>query len=526
LIGRRRLTRRQVIRGLVAAGVAGIGVVVFGLDRVFNPSSVRTAGSPPAGDSPSAGAPLTAAASPTAAGSAPASSGPRHAFRSRPELTPPVVTVSAGSAGDSSEGLVFLTPGNGAGVDGPFIVDTTGEPVWVGPDTEATVTGLSVVELDGAPALCWWEGTNNNGIGSGEFVYADTSYREIRRLTGANGAKTDLHELLMTSRGTALLFVAVPIKRDRSGKTLRWPVMDGIVQELDLATGALVFEWHAADHIDLAESFAAAPTKADAVYDYIHANAIDIDLDGNLLVSARNTSTIYKVDRGSGQVIWRMGGKRSDFAVAENAAFGWQHDVRRHPDGTLTIFDNAHSSSDDQTGHPSRAIVVQPDMSAMTVALVREYRHPSPLIASSQGDVQLLPGGDVFVGWGSTPWFSQFKASGETVLDATFPASKQSYRCLRFAWSGRPVEPPAIALERLAAGFLAVYASWNGHTAVETWEVLAGPSASRLKVVATTARSGFETMIPARTVERLVTVRARDASGAVLGTAVPVANPA
>src|SRR5512140_989829 len=141
--------------------------------------------------------------------------------------------------------------------------------------------------------------------------------------------------MLSTPTGTALLFVAEPIKKDRvTWRTLPWPVMDCVVQEVDLVTGALRFEWHSGDHIDPEESYIAPPTKAGAVYDYIHANAIDIDTDGDLLVSARNTSAIYKVDRSSGDVIWRMGGKRSDFAVAPDASFGWQHDVRRRSDGT------------------------------------------------------------------------------------------------------------------------------------------------------------------------------------------------
>ncbi len=517
------LTRRQVVGGLVALGVAGVGAIAIGLERLLGPSSNGTPSAPVLGASPlSAVQGPSASASP--AGSA-APSGPRHAFRSRPDLTPPVVTVSAGSASDGSRGLIFLTPGNGAGSDGPLIIESGGEPVWVGPDSKTTVVGLTLVQLNGSDALCWWEGENNNGIGSGAYVFADANYREIRRLTGANGAKVDLHELLLTPTGTALLFVAVPITASRlTGKTLPWPAMDCIVQEVDLATGALRFEWHAADHVDPDESYAAPPTKAGTVYDYFHGNAIEVDTDGHLLVSARNTSTIYKVDRGTGEVIWRMGGKRSDFTIAPEAAFGWQHDVRRQADGTITLFDNAHESADDTTGHPSRALVIRADESARTVVLVKAYPHPTPLLVSSQGNVQLLPSGELFVGWGSTPWFTQFAAGGDTVFDATFPAAKQSYRAFRFAWSGQPVEPPVMAVERHDGGSISAYASWNGHTGVATWDVLAGPSASSLRVVATAQRSGFETAIDASTADAFLAVQARDAGGTVLGGSTPVAN--
>ena len=521
---RRSLTRRQVLGGLAALGIAGLGAVALGVERLLNPSALDTPPPSPFGPSPVAATGPSSGPSPSAGSAAP--SGPRRAFRSRPDLTPPVVTVTAGSAGDGSQGLIFLTPGNGAGSDGPLIVDAGGEPVWVGPDSKTTVVGLTVSRLDGNDVLNWWEGENNNGIGSGEYVFADANYREMRRLTGANGAKVDLHELLLTPAGTALVFVANPITVDRrTQRTLPWPVMDCVVQEVDLATGALLFEWHGADHIDFGESYAVAPTKAGAVYDYIHGNAIDVDTDGNLLVSARNTSAIYKVDRASGDVIWRMGGKRSDFAVAPDAAFGWQHDVRRRVDGTITLFDNAHESADDTTGHPSRAIVIRADEPARTVTLVREYPHPTPLVVSSQGNVQILPSGELFVGWGSTPWFTQFASDGNTVFDATFPASKQSYRAFRFEWSGRPAEPPAMAVERQAADSLTVYASWNGHTGVAAWELLAGPTASSLQVVATAQRTGFETAIHTSTTEAMLAVRARDAAGAILGDSTPVASP-
>jgi hypothetical protein len=512
-----------VLGALAAAGVAGAGLIAVGVERALNaPSPDGEA----AGVQGSPAASASAAEPSASAGGSAAPAGPRHAFRSRPDLTPPVISMTRGPADDAAAGLIFLTPGNGAGPDDLLIVDASGEPVWIGSGTQPTVADFTVVQLDGAPALCWWEGTNNNGIGSGEFVFADTSYRELRRLTGANGAKTDLHELLLTSSGTAIFFVTVPLKNDRAtGVALPWPVMDCIVQELDLATGALVFEWHSADHIDVEESYAAVPTKSGAVYDYIHANAIEIDADGNLLVSARNTSAIYKVDRGSGNIIWRMGGKRSDFQVAPEAAFGWQHDIRRRPDGSLTLFDNANQSTDAPSGRASRAIVVAADEAKMTVELVHEYPHPTPLIVSSQGNAQLLPGGELFVGWGSTPWFTQFKGTGETVFDATFPASKQSYRALRFPWTARPVGQPALAIDRITSDTVAVYASWNGHTELASWEVLAGPSATSLAVVAKVPRNGFETRIPARTAGPLISVRALDASGGVLGSADPIAIP-
>ena len=219
--------------------------------------------------------------------------------------------------------------------------------------------------------------------------------------------------------------------------------MDCAIQEIDLTTGVLLFEWHTADYIEVEESTVGAPTAPNAVYDYVHANSIDVDTDGTLLVSARNTSTIYKIDRQSGEIRWRLGGKRSDFAMGPGTTFNYQHDARRQADGTLTIFDDGAGPG------PSRAIVLRLDETAMTATLVREYAQPQGLFATSQGNMQILPNGDVFVGWGSLPHFSEFSGDGKLLINATFTAS-QSYRDYRFPWVGQPADAPAIALENRA----------------------------------------------------------------------------
>ena len=514
----RAWTRRRFLRtiGILAAGSVPAGAVAYEL--------ARAAGAGP-GSSPSPGPLLAALGSEAPAGGsdvtgsgAPAG---RRSFLSRPDLAPPVVSVGT-PARSVAPGYVFLTPNNGAGVDGPTIVDNDGELVWMRPDTGQHATDFRVSQYLGRPVLTWWEGSTYGGIGSGECVIADGRYREIARIRAGTGRTVDLHELEITPQGTALFFADAIVDGSRQlagGKPLPWPVVDCAIQEVDIATGALLWEWHAIDHIALDESLAGTPTTAGSAYDYAHTNAIQLQTDGSLLVSARNTSTIYRIERPGGTIAWRLGGRRNDFRIGPGASFGWQHDARIRPDGTLTVFD------DEAPPVPARALVLRLDESARTADLVRAYSRPSPDLVSSQGNVQLLANGNVFVGWGSTPYCSEFSPDGRLLFDAAFPSAVQSYRDFRCEWVGEPADDPAIAVDS-AAGGLTVHASWNGATEVARWDVLAGERADSLTVVASAPRSGFETSIPAASAASLVAARAFDAAGHVLGTSAVVATAA
>ena len=502
-------------RFLTAAGALAIGGLAF--EAVLNQLEATNASSPARPGAGGSVQPSGAGAS-AVPGRDPA--GARHHFASRPDLTPPVVTLLP-SLGQPSPGLVFLTPGNGAGSDGPLIVDNAGHPVWVKADANGLgASTFRPITHQDRPALVWWEGGNNNGIGIGEFVLADPSYTEIGRVKAVGGSRADHHEFQLTRQGSALIFSdsGVAASRVVGSGPQPWQVLDCAIQEIDLATGRLLFEWHSVDHIGLDESKVAPPASASLLYDYVHANAIEIDHDGNLLMSARNTSTIYKINRATGEIIWRLGGKANDFTMNPGAAFSWQHDVRRQPDGSLTLFD------DNAAPGTSRAIVLQLDESARTASLLRAYAHDPALLSTSEGSVQILPNGNVFVGWGSVPEFSEFSSDGRLLFDATFPASGTSYRDQRFPWIGRPAEPPAVAVTVEGPGLM-VYASWNGATEVVTWQALAGPSEATLAVVGSATRAGFETAIPVSSSHPFVAARAIDRAGAVLATSHPVRSP-
>ena len=507
-----RLSRRRFLAslGLAAAGGAAATVALAEL--------VQTAGRAQPVASGADLAALDGTPAPVSPQPSPDYSAFRHHYRSRPDLTPPQILVQV-PAGAVAPGLLFFTPSNGAGADGPAIFDNAGDLVWLRPDSGIQATNFHVVELAGQPTLAWWEGSVNGGIGTGEVVLADTAYREISRIRAGNGRRADLHEFQLSPWGTALLLADAGVAATSApgGAGLPGEVMDCAVQEIDLQTGAVVFEWHTVDHIAIDESFVPAASDSTAIYDYVHANSIDVDRDGNLLVSARNTSTVYKVDRTTGGIIWRLGGKRGDFAMGAGAGFSWQHDARRQADGTLTIFDDGTSP-----GH-SRAIVLRLDEVARTAFLVRAFEHPRPLAARSQGNLQVLAGGNVLVGWGDAGYVSEFAGSGTLVFDATYPAAVQSYRNFRAEWTGRPVDRPAVAAVAGPGSAVTAFASWNGATDVASWDVLAGSTAAALRRAGSAPRAGFETSIPLDGGAAVVQVVARDRRGAILGSSPVVA---
>jgi Arylsulfotransferase (ASST) len=447
-------------------------------------------------------------------------------FRSRPDLSPPAISVARRSE-RTAPGYVFVAPKNGPGETGPgqrgpMIVDDEGGPVWFRPlhDEGVNAMDFKVQRYKGRSVLTWWQG-RNTAYGLGEYALLDGSYREVTRVRAGGGYEADLHELLITPGDTALMTIYGLTSRDLTsvGGSGDGAVAEGVVQEVDIETGEVLFEWHSLEHVGIEESYFPPPESPLEPFDYFHINSIDVDTDGNLLVSARKTSAAYKIDRRTGGILWRLDGKRSDFWMDPGARTRYQHDARRRPDGTLTIFDNGEEGENTL----SRAVVVRLDEAAMRAGLVREYVHTGRPLCVTQGNAQTLPNGNAFVGWGSEPGFSEFHADGEILFDANFPAGVESYRAFRFPWVGMPAEDPAVAAEPgPSPGEISVHASWNGATEVASWGVLAGPSPDRMRTLGLASRSGFETSVAARTDEPYVGVEALDRRGRTLGRSAAV----
>jgi len=452
---------------------------------------------------------------------------PPQEFRSRPDLRPPYMHITR-STGATADGYIFLTTNVPNGQRGLMILDNDGQLIWFSPprvETEA-LYDLRVQEYQGQPVLTWSEAASPVGYGFGHFVIADASYTRIADVQVGNGyTGGDVHEFLLTPRGTALVIIYHPIEWDASpiGGSRYASVLDNIVQEVEVETGRVLFEWHSLDHVRIEETYRSLAADRGRSFDYFHMNSVEEVPDGNLIISARHTFAIYKIDRSTNEVIWRLNGTASDFEMGEGAEFAWQHDARIHPNGELTLFDNAESDQERDAFAYSRGVVLELDETAMTATLVREYIHPTRILSTSQANMQVLPNGNVFIGWGSAPVFSEFTFDGELIFNGRFPRGANSYRAYRFPWVGRPADPPDIAVERQLDGTTTVHASWNGATEVAGWQALAGSTPESMEVVSDVVpRSGFETEIPVDASSDWYSAQALDAAGTVIGTAIAV----
>jgi hypothetical protein len=451
---------------------------------------------------------------PAALPQAPAgSSGVQH-FRSQPGLQPPAISVTKNSA-PASAGDIFLAPQFGPSQDGPMILDPQGRLVWFDPtplSSKLLTTDFRTQTLFGQPVLTWWRGYTNSGSGRGAgYIYSST-YQPEYVVKAGDGMAMDLHEFLLTDSGQAYILAASPVWLPKLGR----PVVDSVVQEIDVRTGLVLFEWHALDHISLEESSTFGPRASGHYLDPYHFNSVDLDSDGNLVVSARNTSAVYKITSTTGQVVWRLGGKRSSFKMGGGTSTAFQHDAVVQPDGSITIFDDG--AGPPKVHAASRGIRVALDLTHRTAGLVREYDHAPRISAAFEGSMQALPGGDMFLGWGQQPYFSEDNASGQQDFDAHFISPTSSYRAYRLPWSAQPPTAPALAISPNPNGTMELAASWNGATGVTSWRVLTGASASSLHVVGDVPRHGFETAVAVHSGDPAFQAQALGPAGQVLAS--------
>ena len=440
-------------------------------------------------------------------------------FRSRPDLSPASVEITQQSA-RTAAGDIFLAPEQGPVQNGPMILAPNGDLVWFKAISSGQrATDFRVQSYRGQPVLTWWQGHVGAGVGVGEDVIYDRSYRQMAVVYAANGLSADLHEFQLTPAGAALItaYYDVLWKPSSNSRAARVNVLDSVVQEIDVKTGLVLFQWDSLDHVPPSASY--QPPAAGQPLDYFHVNSVQLDSDGDLVLSGRNTWAAYKVDADTGGVVWTLGGKRSDFKMGPRTSFAFQHDVRvRASDSTLTLFDDGAGPPTVQK--QSRALTLRLDPAARSATLATQYPHTPAVLSGYEGNVQLLDNNNRFLGWGQQPYFSEFDARGQQLFDGRFVGENSSYRVYRFPWSGDPQTVPAVAVAR-GQGITTVDVSWNGATAVTSWRVLAGASASSLQPVSTVTKQGFETEITVPPAA-FVAVQALDARGRVLATSQPV----
>jgi Arylsulfotransferase (ASST) len=510
-VSRRRFLKRSAAG--VALFAAGGGVGIGGVEAA---RAVRSNG----GTSGTAALAATATPLPTATPVPSRYTG----LHSRPDLiNAPTLKINARN-GTPAPGYIFLTPTSPA-PQGAAIFDSAGHLIWYRPGTAPNTLDLQVVQYQGTDTLGWWEGDlQSNGFGDGSCVLYDQHYQTLRRITAGGGTPLDLHEFQLTARNTTLVAYYRPLTKDLTAMNgaPNTTVLDCVVQEIDLASGKVLLEWHSLDHVALEESALPPPAEKNPTYDYFHVNAITVDTaDENLVISARNTSALYKLKRSTGEIIWRLRGgdyppvpKPQLTLLPVGETFWFQHDVRCNADGTISVFDDGGSPHH----HNGRGLVMRVDETTGTATIVQEYGSSLAVAVQYQGSFRVLPGGHTFLGWGDVGRLTEFNADGSTCLDATFTGN--SYRALKFDWKGNLIDAPAIAAARSAGG-VHVWASWNGATEVRQWRVLGGADANSLVPLAVAPWQDFETDIAVNQVVTTYAVEALDALGRALARSSP-----
>ncbi len=383
----------------------------------------------------------------TLAAAGPAGAATAHAAAARgaaPAAPPPVTILSA--HGSRRGGDFFISPfgDTTSYANGPEIVSPAGQVVWFKPvPAGQEAADFRVQDYRGRKVLTWWQGTGLGGLAAGtDYIYSD-HFKKIATVQAGNGYSADGHEFLITPWNTALIlaYTTATANLTSIGGPADQTVIDGIVQEVNIKTGKVLFQWNSADHVPYSQSEQPLPASASTPWDWFHVNAVHLTRDGSLLIDARDTWTTYKVNRHTGHIIWRLGGKDSDFTeraasgqVLDSAGqiFSWQHDPEQTGPRTYTFFDN------DSTGTPllpySRSVTVRLNYRARTATLVASDNQPEGLSAASQGNGQTVRGGDRVVGWGALPYFSEFSPGGKLLFNAEFPAGVNTYRAYRFPW--------------------------------------------------------------------------------------------
>jgi hypothetical protein len=443
-------------------------------------------------------------------------------FVTRPDLHPTNVIVTARVPG-VAPGYAFVAPIRGPGPPGPMygqfgvlMLDGNGSPAWFRPAPAGQEDfNFGVQTYDGSPVLTWWEGQLAPvGVGSGVNLIYDDHYRQVAVVKAGNGLTSDLHDFIITPQNTALIMAYQPINKDLTpyGGAANATMFDSVLQEIDIKTGLVMWEWHHLGHMDPADAESAP--QVNQTWDPFHINSVQVLANGNIVISDRNTWGIYQINKATGHLIWRLGGKKSTFALGPGARFTWQHDARFNAtSNTVSLFDDEAAPA---TATQSRGLVLKLDPVARTAILAHEYTHPEPqLLTGSQGNMQVLPNGNMFVGWGAQPFLTEYTSDGQLLFDAHFVAPIESYRAFRFDWAGKPPSSPAFVAKAGPTG-TTLYASWNGDTETASWQFLSGASPTSLSVVAVVPRSGFETSTTVQNAGPYFAVRATTASGRVL----------
>lgn len=416
-------------------------------------------------------------------------------------------------------GNIFLDPsGPAPGHHGPMILDPRGGLIWTS-DQFAVTTNLKVQKYRGRDYLTFWGGHKEKTMGYGSYYLLDDTYKVVHMVDAVgDGIHGDLHEFKITQEGTALMTVYNKTQADL--REMGWFrgedgwIVDNFLQEVDIATGELLFEWRASDHFKAADSFMTNPFGGyteGMPFDFYHLNSIEKDRDGNYLLSSRHFHTVLTIDGRTGEVLWQLGGRATDLRdLSDGRAsdFSWQHHARwlDQEAGLLTLFDNGCAWPHVDAPH-SEGRLIHVDLENKTAELKQSFVSLAKARSSSQGSIQYIDIGDgeqhVFVGWGSSAAYSEHLPNGGVLCETHFAAAAsfwweraKSYRAFKYPdWHAIPAEWDPIAVISSDALFV----SWNGATEVALWELqgakLGDPQEQGgWQEVDIAEKDGFETM--------------------------------
>ncbi len=419
------------------------------------------------------------------------------------------------------------------GKPGPEILEQNGNPIWEHPlgqsiriggvPHEKVAMDFHVATYEHQPVLVWWEGyITPNGFGDGTWEIVNEHYQAVAKVNAPPGFELDFHDIQLTTRGTAWIMAnrTVALNLTCCGGAANGSLYDQVLFEVDVKTGKVVWGWDPLQHVPLRQSY--TPIPSSGPWDPYHFNSISFGPSGAPILSARNTWAAYWIDRKTSRVFATLGGKSSTFTFLGGARFAWQHDVQLEAGNEVSIFDDEAVPA---VGKQSRGLVLALDWKHHTAAVAHEYLLPKAALTGSQGDVEPLANGNVFVGWGQLPYFSEYSATGSLLYLGNLPGPDESYREFRAPWVGIPSEGPSLAVRPATKGS-DVYASWNGDTEAAAWQLLAGPRPTSLSAIGgQVPREGFETLLATTSTGPYYAAQALDGSGHVLATSGALRSP-
>lgn len=348
--------------------------------------------------------------------------------------------------GETSPGVLIGYFGANA-PDYYVVLDQSGYPIFYSKTDQMSYPGVMFNGLISAKGYAYTNPTITKG-----YTLKDESFTVVDSFELVGNYAFDIHDLKVFPNGHAFLLGTYSIPTDMSklvaGGRPDAKITGNVIQEID-ADKNVVFEWHAIDHLPITDSFYNLTSQS---IDYAHFNSVNIDpIDNNLLISFRTTGEITKVSRSTGEVIWRFGGKGNQFTFIgeheENAPYYFvgQHCIWRKTNGNLLFFDNgnltgAGTTPSDRTY--SRVVEYAIDEVNMTATLVWEFRHTPDISTPSNGRVQEMPNGNVFIDWGAAtqnkatvPIATEVSPSGEVVYEMYFSTYTKGARLQKYLWN-------------------------------------------------------------------------------------------